>query len=126
MLPLAKAIAKLGYVASSIFVGLLEQGFCTAKEEGDADGGGAGERGSFQEAEGTVRLHVSGMFWAKGLFRVYGERGGFEAVDGTVRSHVSGLIRGFIIYPGSETRRMTFEAPLGAVPVRSVMRMFCG
>lgn len=35
-------------------MGLLEQGFCTAKEEGDADGAGAGERGSFQEAEGTV------------------------------------------------------------------------
>ena len=59
LLPLHKATAKLGYVAGSIFVGLLEEGFCTAEEEGDAEGGADGDGGKFQEAEGTVRAWPS-------------------------------------------------------------------
>ena len=52
-LGLAKASAKLGYVATALLAGVVEQGFCTASEEaaGEADAGA----GAFQEAEGTVR-----------------------------------------------------------------------
>lgn len=53
-LPLHKATAKLGYVASSLFVGLLEEGFCTAEDSAEEAVGGEG--GTFKEAEGTVSL----------------------------------------------------------------------
>ena len=49
-----KATAKLGYIATSIFAGLLQEGFCTAEEAEEGDGGKEGS--SFKEAEGTVRL----------------------------------------------------------------------
>ena len=50
-----KATAKLGYIATSIFAGIMQEGFCTAEEteEGKADG-----EGTFKEAEGTVRSHL--------------------------------------------------------------------
>ena len=48
-----KALAKLGYVVSSLFVGLMEEGFCTAEASEEEAVGGEG--GSFKEAEGTVR-----------------------------------------------------------------------
>ena len=51
-MPLHKATAKLGYVASSLFVGLLEEGFCTAEDSTEEAVGGEG--GTFKEAEGTV------------------------------------------------------------------------
>eukprot|EP00898_Chlorokybus_atmophyticus_P007316 jgi/Chlat1/7586/Chrsp63S07074 len=45
-----KAVAKLGYIVSSVLVTLLREGFCTPKEEADGkDGNGKFE----QEAEGT-------------------------------------------------------------------------
>ena len=53
-LPLHKATAKLGYVASNLFVGLLEEGFCTAEDSTEEAVGGEG--GTFKEAEGTVSL----------------------------------------------------------------------
>ena len=52
LLPLHKATAKLSYVAGSLFVGLLEEGFCTAEDS--AEEAAAGEGGTFKEAEGTV------------------------------------------------------------------------
>ena len=57
-----KATAKLGYIAISIFAGIMQEGFCTAEEteEGKADG----EGGKFKEAEGTVRYSSS-------IFRVF-------------------------------------------------------
>ena len=51
-MPLHKATAKLSYVASSLFVGLLEEGFCTAGDSTEEAVGGEG--GTFKEAEGTV------------------------------------------------------------------------
>ena len=53
-----KATAKLGYIATSIFAGVMQEGFCTAEETED---GRAGEEGgAFKEAEGTVRTwHIS-------------------------------------------------------------------
>ena len=51
-LPLHRATAKLSYVASSLFVGLLEEGFCTAEDSPEEGVGGEG--GTFKEAEGTV------------------------------------------------------------------------
>lgn len=56
-LALHKATAKLSYVASSLFVGLLEEGFCTAEESQEEAVGGEG--GKFQDAEGTVRMQHS-------------------------------------------------------------------
>lgn len=50
---LHKALAKLGYITASLFVSLLQDGFCTA--EGSEEEAAAGEAGSFKEAEGTVR-----------------------------------------------------------------------
>ena len=52
-----KAAAKLGYIATSIFAGVMQEGFCTAEEteEGKADG----EGGAFKETEGTVRCPSS-------------------------------------------------------------------
>ena len=53
-LQLHKSTAKLTYISSSIFAGLLKDGFCTEEEaDKDADGDGGGK---FQEAEGTVSL----------------------------------------------------------------------
>lgn len=51
-LPLHRATAKLSYVAGSLFVGLLEEGFCTAEDSPEE--AAAGEGGTFKEAEGTV------------------------------------------------------------------------
>ena len=51
-MPLHKATAKLSYVASSLFVGLLEEGFCTAED--NTEEAVNGEGGTFKEAEGTV------------------------------------------------------------------------
>lgn len=51
-LALHKALAKLGYVASSLFVGLMQEGFCTTEASEEEAVGGEG--GSFKEAEGTV------------------------------------------------------------------------
>ncbi len=51
---LHKATAKLGYVASSLFVGLLEEGFCTVEDSAEEAVGGEG--GTFKEAGGTVSL----------------------------------------------------------------------
>ena len=51
-LPLHKATSKLSYVASSLFVGLLEEGFCTAEDSPEEAVGGEG--GTVKEAEGTV------------------------------------------------------------------------
>ena len=53
-LPLHRATAKLSYVASSLFVGLLEEGFCTAEDSPEEAVGGEG--GTFKEAEGTVSV----------------------------------------------------------------------
>ena len=53
-LALAKASAKLGYVAAALLAGVVAEGFCTAAEE--APGGADAGSGAFQEAEGTVRL----------------------------------------------------------------------
>ena len=53
-LALAKASAKLGYVAAALLAGVVAEGFCTAGEE--APGGADAGNGAFQEAEGTVRL----------------------------------------------------------------------
>lgn len=55
LMPLHKATAKLSYVTSSLFVGLLEEGFCTAEESTEEAAGGEG--GTFKEAEGTVSPH---------------------------------------------------------------------
>ena len=51
-MPLHKATAKLSYVAGSLFVGLLEEGFCTAEDS--TEEAVSGEGGTFKEAEGTV------------------------------------------------------------------------
>ena len=59
-LALAKASAKLGYVAAALLAGVVAEGFCTAGEE--APGGADAGNGTFQEAEGTVRL---GPLWAQ-------------------------------------------------------------
>ena len=50
---LLKSTAKMSYISSSIFAGLLKEGFCTQEETQDDDGKADGE-GKFQEAEGTV------------------------------------------------------------------------
>lgn len=56
-LQLFKSTAKLNYITSSIFVGLLKEGFCTEEETQDGDGQAeAGE--NFQEAEGTVSIII--------------------------------------------------------------------
>lgn len=47
-----KATAKLGYIATSIFAGIMQEGFCVAEETEDGDGGEGG--GNFKESEGTV------------------------------------------------------------------------
>ena len=57
-LHLHKATAKLGYIATSIFAGLLQEGFCTT-EEAEGEGDGADGGGVFKEAEGTVRADLS-------------------------------------------------------------------
>lgn len=51
-MPLYRATAKLSYVASSLFVGLLEEGFCTSEDSTEEAVGGEG--GTFKEAQGTV------------------------------------------------------------------------
>ena len=52
-LQLHKSTTKLSYISSSIFAGLVKEGFCTVDEsQEDATGEGGG---NFQEAEGTVR-----------------------------------------------------------------------
>jgi hypothetical protein len=51
-LALHKATAKLSYVSSSLFIGLLEEGFCTAEESQEEAVGGEG--GTFKEAKGMV------------------------------------------------------------------------
>lgn len=53
---LHKATAKLGFIATSIFVGLLQEGFCTHEDGKEAQDTGGGK---LQEAEGTVRF----SFW---------------------------------------------------------------
>ena len=50
---LLKSTGKASYISSSIFVGLLREGFCTKEETKDDEGAGDGG-GNFQEAEGTV------------------------------------------------------------------------
>ena len=54
-LQLLKSTAKMSHISSSIFVGLLKEGFCTQEETQDDDGTGNMD-GKFQEAEGTVRI----------------------------------------------------------------------
>ena len=57
-LGLQRATAKLGYVATALFAGLVQEGFCTFEESEEPAGG----EGAFKEAEGTVSasLHVTG------------------------------------------------------------------
>lgn len=52
-----KATAKLGYIATSIFAGVMQEGFCTAEET--EDGEGVQEGGVFKEQEGTVSIALS-------------------------------------------------------------------
>ena len=59
-----KATAKLGFIATSIFAGLLQEGFCTAEESQEAAGDKDGA-GKFQESEGTVSPSFKSMH---GLF----------------------------------------------------------
>jgi len=54
-----KATAKLGYVATSIFAGIMQEGFCTAEETEDGDGGQ--NSGVFKEHEGTVSTATSNV-----------------------------------------------------------------
>ena len=58
---LHKGTAKLGFIATSIFAGLLQEGFCTT-EEGEGKEAQPGGEGKFQEAEGTVRSFSRAAF----------------------------------------------------------------
>lgn len=57
-LQLLKSTAKTSHISSSVFVGLLKEGFCTQDQTEDDGGAGDGDA-KFQETEGTVSLYCT-------------------------------------------------------------------
>ncbi|GMH33343.1 hypothetical protein BSKO_01177 [Bryopsis sp. KO-2023] len=53
MVWLHKKVAKLAYITTSLFLGLVRDGFCTQEESEDDGKGGEGGGASFQEEDGT-------------------------------------------------------------------------